>query len=67
MKYIILMAVLMIVACSNSVEPRTDANRPCYDECDRNADCMDGLVCSEWAGHVCVPTRCIECWAVHGC
>lgn len=66
MKYVVLMVLAAIVACSNSVEPRTDTNRPCYDECDRNADCAEGLACSEGTGHVCVPEKCVGCWATNG-
>lgn len=59
-----MITVLLFVACSESVEPRSDINRPCYDECDRNSDCMDGLACSELQGNVCVPIQCIECLSI---
>lgn len=65
MKNLFIFTAFFLVACGGTeIKERTDLNRPCYDECERNADCADGLVCSEVVGHVCVPLECIECWAV---
>lgn len=67
MKAIILVSLFFLLSCGNNDLPvREDKERPCYDECDKNADCAVGLACSEQAGHVCIPIRCVECWAVSG-
>ena len=61
---ILFLIVCVVCACGGDAVPvRDDIDRPCYDECERNADCLDGLACSELMGHVCVPIKCIECWA----
>jgi hypothetical protein len=64
MKYILV--VLLLIGCggteTTSAE-RKDRDRPCYDECDENADCADGLLCSRVVGNICVPSQCIVCWA----
>jgi hypothetical protein len=61
MRAIICVVLLLMVSCGGDTQPRTDLNRPCYDECGRNADCADGMACSILMGGVCVPYRCIEC------
>lgn len=53
---------LVFVACAVEERDQSKAIHECLDECETNADCIDGLVCSEKDGHICVPAECLVCY-----
>lgn len=66
MRYVVCgLFLFLVLSCGDSgTVVREDVDRPCYDECEKNGDCLEGLACSEWAGHICVPIPCVACWTV---